>query len=65
MLEKWKSTFANEKRFGAPLSGLSKGFYCLFHNFLIAKHCDLHKPIYQRENAGQRLSQSLASEGKF
>ena len=37
MLEKWKSAIGNKKMFGALLTDLSKAFYCLSHDLLIAK----------------------------
>ena len=37
VLEKWKSAIDNRKTFGAFLTGLSRAFDCLPHDFLIAK----------------------------
>ena len=37
MLEKWKRSVNNSKMFGALLTDLSKAFYCLNHELLIAK----------------------------
>ena len=37
MLEKWKRVVDNNKVFGALLTDLSKAFYCISHDLLIAK----------------------------
>ena len=37
MLEKWKSAFDNQKRFGSLLTDLSKAFDCLSHDLSIVK----------------------------
>ena len=37
MLEKWKSSVDKRSSFGALLTDLSKAFYCLSHELLIAK----------------------------
>ena len=37
MLEKWKSSVDKAKAFGVLLADLSKWFYCLSHELIIAK----------------------------